>query len=133
MKRVFLFLSMLMAVSGCFKDESISGYDGGGIWHLIELDDAPYQGRATVTFGSNGRVSGQSTCREFTARQTVPLPWIQIEQITPSGSPCPDTSAEQIYFTALGAMTFAEVSGPTLLLQNDAGREMLFTASPPDG
>jgi heat shock protein HslJ len=41
---------------------------------------------------------------------------------------CPDLAAESQYLTALGEMTLAEVSGPTLILSNDAGRSMVFTA-----
>ena len=43
---------------------------------------------------------------------------------------CPDLALETSYFTALSEMEFAELLGNTLLLTNEAGREMLFQASP---
>ena len=41
---------------------------------------------------------------------------------------CPELEAESAFFAALEDMSLVEIVGPTLILTNEAGREMVFEA-----
>jgi heat shock protein HslJ len=124
-----LFLSFPILLASFLADETITGYGGAGaVWTLTELDSAPFPARATLVFEDGGSVSGQAPCNRFQAQQSVPYPWIEVGPIMATKMACPDLEAEGIYLDALQEMTLAEVSGPVLILSNDAGREMVFRA-----
>ncbi|WP_281823375.1 META domain-containing protein [Jannaschia rubra] len=128
MKRALLLLSLLAA---CRGDETISGYaDPATVWRLTELDGAPFDARATLTFPAQGKVAGQAPCNTFTATQGVPLPWIEIRDIASTRMACPDLAQETRFLDALRAMTLAEVAGDVLILGTDEGHEMVFRAEP---
>jgi heat shock protein HslJ len=69
---------------------------------------------------------GQGPCNAFSASQTAPYPWFATGPLAATKRACPDLSAESAYFTALQEMTQVEILDDTMLLSNDAGREMLF-------
>ncbi|WP_299348276.1 META domain-containing protein [uncultured Shimia sp.] len=127
MKHFALICMTLLAVSGCKKDETVAGYDGGKTWSLIELDGQAFDARATLVFGDDGKITGQAPCNNYFATQTEPYPWINISAIGSTRMACPELEKETQFFTALEDMTLAEVTGDVLLLSNDAGREMAFT------
>lgn len=111
----------------CAGDETLSGYGAADVtWVLATLDRAPFPARATLTFPEDGRLAGDAPCNAYWGAQTAPYPWFAATQITATRRACPDLDAEAAFFEALEAMTLAEVAGNTLLLSNDAGREMLF-------
>ncbi|NNU81548.1 META domain-containing protein [Halovulum dunhuangense] len=99
------------------------------LWTLESLNDGPAAFGATLRFTSDGRVTGSGPCNRFSARQTAPLPWFQIEDIAATRRACPDLAAEQVYFTALGAMEFAEVAADSLLLTNTDGESLFFRSA----
>ena len=118
----------LLSLAAC-ADESISGYAGTDtVYRLQSIDGAPYPAEATLQFPARGEVAGSGPCNAFSASQTAPYPWLAIGSIRATRRACPDLPAEQAFFDALGAMTIAEVSGPTLLLTDETGRVMTFTA-----
>ncbi len=120
---------LVLALGGCLADETISGYaPEGAIFALQSIDDKPFDASATISFPAQGRVAGQAPCNSYSAMQTVPYPWLKVEAIAVSKRACRDLVAEQTYFAALSGMTLSEVSGTTLILSNDAGRKMVFTA-----
>ena len=122
-----LFLLISLALAACQKDESLSGYaDPNATYALIELNGAPFTASANIAFPEQGVVRGQGPCNSFTGRQSVPYPWIKIENIAATKGACPDLAAENAYFTALQSMTLSEVLGNVLILSNDAGDEMVF-------
>ena len=122
--RWIVFLSLLTA--SC-ADETISGFaDSDAVYHLNELNGAPFTARATITFPEPGRAAGDGPCNSWSAAQTVPYPWIELGPIAATRRACPELEAEARFFDALGRMTLAEVQGPVLILSNDEGQEMVF-------
>lgn len=129
MKPLLCLLALTLALTAC-KDETLSGYaPENTTWIWQELDGAPAPAPATLKLGP-GRISGRAPCNSYSARQTVPYPWFKLVGIAATKMACPELAAEAAYFKALEEMTLSEVSGDLLLLSNDAGREMLFVASP---
>ena len=128
MLRVLLFLPLLLAA--CPKDESISTYaDPGAVYHLVEIGGEAFAAGATIAFSEPGAVTGDGPCNSYTARQSVPYPWIRIEDIVATRRACPELATEAAFFAALQSMTLAEASGPVLILSNDDGVEMVFRAA----
>ncbi|MEL7211562.1 MAG: META domain-containing protein [Pseudomonadota bacterium] len=122
-------LFIVLLLSGCLRDETISGYaPEGAIFALQSIDDQPFTTTATISFPAQGRITGQAPCNSYAAMQTVPYPWFNAQAILSSKRACPDLATEQSFFAALSDMTLSEVSGTTLILSNDAGRKMVFTA-----
>ncbi|MCP3969788.1 MAG: META domain-containing protein [Rhodobacteraceae bacterium] len=125
-----LVLTLPILLSACLKDESVSGYaDPGAVYRLGELSGAEFTARATISFPGAGEVRGQGPCNSYSARQTVPYPWIRIEALAATRRACPELVDEAAFFGALEAMTLAEVAGGVLILSNDEGAEMVFRAA----
>ena len=126
---ILLFLSIPILLASFLVDETVSGYGGSEqVWQLVEINGDEFRATATLEFGRNGRVTGQGPCNTFSATQTVPYPWFELDQIASTKMACADLAAETIYFETLNAMTLSEVSGAILLLSNDEGDEMVFQA-----
>jgi len=126
--RLALVLAALSALGYC-KDETVSGHGGEGMtWVLRSLDGAPFTARATLAFPEEGEIAGAAPCNRYAGEQTVPYPWFSAERIVSTRRACPDLDAETRYLRALEQMTLAEIAGDTLILSNDAGREMVFRA-----
>lgn len=129
MLRTLLTLMAVFTLAAYAPDESISKFvDPVAEYHLIELDGAPFTGRATIQFSEEGRVNGQAPCNRYFATQSVPYPWFALEGIGATRMACPDLDLESAFFEALEGMTLAEVAGDTLILSNSAGRQMVFEA-----
>ena len=128
--RLFSLLPLLLA--GCLGDESVSGYaDPTASYALQDLNGAPFTASATIAFPHKGVVTGQGPCNSYSATQTVPYPWIRIENIAATKRACPDLAAEGAFFAALQSMTLSEVLGDVLILSNDEGGEMVFNRVQP--
>ncbi|WP_371225485.1 META domain-containing protein [Roseovarius sp. 2305UL8-3] len=129
MRALVLSLCAVLTVSACEADETISGHGGAGhIWILQEIDGQAFDAQATIEFPEEGKITGQGPCNRFSATQSVPYPWFEAGPIMATKMACPDLAAEQVFFTALAEMTLSEVAGDTLILSNDAGRDMVFKA-----
>ena len=123
----FVTLALLAA---CRGDETLSRYGASGTtWVLGSLDGVPFRAAATIGFPAEGQIVGTTPCGSFTATQMVPYPWFAATDITLTGAPCMDAAEEARFVAALAAMSVSEVGPDTLILSNDAGREMVFTAS----
>ncbi|SMC51826.1 META domain-containing protein [Primorskyibacter flagellatus] len=127
-----LLLVPLLALAACDQDETLVSYGGAGTWRLSAMDGAGYSAEATMTLGTAGAVTGKAPCNSWSATQSAPYPWFDLSPIISTRRACPELQAETAFFTALSQMTLSEVAGDTLLLTNDAGREMIFTAVAPD-
>ncbi len=128
MKR-FISISALLVASACNGDESLAKYGAAGkVWTLTEVDGAAFDARATIEFGDNGQISGQAPCNRYSAKQTAPYPWFKIGPTMATKMACPELQSESAFFASLEAMTLSEVSGSTLILSNDKGRTMIFSA-----
>lgn len=122
-------LLIAMSLLGYCKDETVSGHGAqAAVWELVTIDGTPVTARATLTFPEEGVIAGEAPCNRYSAQQTVPYPWFRAERIISTRRACPELDAETRFLGALAEMTLVEVAGDTLVLSNDAGREMLFRA-----
>ena len=120
---------LALALSGCFKDETVSGYtDTETVWKLAEIDGVATDQTVTLRFPEEGRITGQGPCNRYFAAQTVPYPWFKAGPIGSTKRACPDLKAETLFFQTLAKMTLSEVAGDTLILSNDDGAQMVFRA-----
>ncbi|WP_299847026.1 META domain-containing protein [uncultured Roseovarius sp.] len=127
--RIFLAVLALLALVNCRGDETVAQYGGADIeWKLITLNGDPFPARATLQLGPDGKITGQASCNRYFGTQTAPYPWFSVKNVGATRLACPALDQETIYLTALSEMTLSEVAGDTLILSNDAGREMLFKA-----
>lgn len=127
-------LFAVLAMSGCRKDETLSGYGAADkTWILAELDGKPFVARATLSFPKEGSFAGEAPCNRYFGNQTAPYPWFKTGPIGATRMACPEIAAEQAYLGALAEMTLSEVREGVLLLSNDVGREMLFRVAKPGG
>lgn len=122
-------LMPLVALTLCAGDETVSGYaNPDAIYHLIEINGAAPAAPSTISFPAEGRVAGRAPCNTYTATQTQPYPWFNVEAIRSTRRACPDLSAEQQFFGTLQTMTLAEVSDAVLILSNEDGAQLVFEA-----
>lgn len=133
MTRIFLGLVLALTLSACFKDETVTGYGGDRLWQLSELDGTPFTARATIRFDKDGKVSGQAACNRYFTQQSAPYPWVEFGPIGSTKMACPDLEDETTYLGALAEMSLVEISGDVMILSNDAGRKMVFTAAQDGG
>lgn len=123
-------LALSGIVSACQADETVASYGAADReWTLVELNGAAFTARATLTFGEDGRISGQAPCNRYSGTNTVPYPWFKTGPVAATKMACPDLGAESAFFTALDGMTQSEVLEDTLVLRNEDGAEMVFKAS----
>ncbi|MCH2094682.1 MAG: META domain-containing protein [Rhodobacteraceae bacterium] len=131
MKRPWL---LILCLSACGGDESVYSYGAANtVWALEQIDGHAVPYLATMVFPKPGYVSGQTPCGSFAGLQTAPYPWFEAKIPPPRTQPCETRAAEDRFFETLAQMTLSEVSGPLLVLSNDAGTQMVFSAVPPDG
>lgn len=120
----------LFGLGQCGKDETVAGYGAADqVWKLAELDGAIFAENATVTFPEVGKIAGQAPCNTYTGNMDAPYPWFEIGPMAVTRMACSNLDAETAFLAALDEMSLSEVSGDTLILSNDKGREMVFKAS----
>jgi len=127
MKRVFPLFG-LVALTACDPSETLTKYGGGDYaWRLVEVDRQPVNFPNEISFGAHGSVNGKGPCSQFSASQWAPYPWFEFKDV--SGlrqETCAMTAQEDKYFADLAEMQIVEISGPNMVLSNEAGREMVF-------
>ncbi|MFL4469934.1 META domain-containing protein [Tateyamaria armeniaca] len=123
-------LALLGLIPACQSDETVAAYGASGVtWTLVSQNGAPFAARATLVFGEDGQVSGQAPCNRFTFTNTLPYPWFETGPIAATKVACPDLEAEDAFFQTVGAMTRVVLGDDGMVMANDAGGEMVFTAS----
>ncbi len=123
-------LAAAFGLAGCASEESVTKYGGGDyLWKLTEIDSVPVDYAAELAFNPDGSVSGEGPCNAFTALQSKPYPWVAIDIDVVEQIYCADINDEEAFLTALEEMTLVEVSGPNMVMSNDAGRSMVFRGS----
>lgn len=131
MKLALLPLLVATLAASCDRDETLTAYGAADrIWTLQSLDGAPFGARATLIFPAEGRLAGMAPCNSFRGSQTAPYPWFAAGPLLTTRRACPELGAEQEFLRALEEMSLAEISGDVLVLSNDRGREMVFSAAP---
>lgn len=127
--RTVMMIAALWGLTQCQGDETVTSYGAAeAVWQLAELDGQPFKAQATLILPDEGKLLGEAPCNAYSGAQTAPYPWFTVENIVATRRACADLESETAYFEALEQMTLSEVSGETLILSNDAGREMVFTA-----
>lgn len=123
-------LAGFFGLSQCAGDETVGAYGAADqVWTLVELDGTAFAAQATLTFPEPGRIAGKAPCNGYQGKMEAPYPWFDAEQVAVTRMACPELRAESAFLSALSEMSLSEVSGDTLILTSDAGREMLFKAS----
>lgn len=124
-----LVLTLPILLTTYLKDESVSGFtDAVVIYQLQELAGQPFAATATISFPEAGQVQGTAPCNSYSAKQSVPYPWIEIKDIAATKRACADLATETAFFASLQAMTLVEAAGDLLILSNDDGAQMVFRA-----
>ncbi|MFY2825278.1 META domain-containing protein [Ruegeria sp. MALMAid1280] len=129
MTRLILTLPLL-ALFQCEKDETVAAYGAADrTWALQEIDGQPYEASALLRFPETGKIEGNAPCNSYSGTLNAPYPWFEVTDLTATRAACAGLEAEGFYFAALMTMTQSEVSGDVLILRNDDGHEMVFTAA----
>lgn len=122
-----LVIAALTVLSACQRDETVAAYGAADqVWHVTEIDGAPFVAQATLTFPEPGRIAGRSPCNAYSASMTAPYPWFEVETIATTRALCPDSAAEEAYFDALTDMSLSEALGTTLILSTPEGRQIIL-------
>lgn len=125
-----VFIAGLFGLGQCGNDETVAGYGGADrIWQLTEIDGTAFDATATVTFPESGKIAGKAACNSYSGKMDAPYPWFETGPLAATRMACPELASETTFLTALGEMSQSEVSGDTLILTNESGREMVFKAS----
>ncbi|NOC85731.1 META domain-containing protein [Ruegeria sp. HKCCD6428] len=129
MTRLILTLPLL-ALFQCNKDETVAAYGAADqTWVLREIDGQPYEASVLLRFPEEGRIAGNAPCNSYDGTLNAPYPWFEVQNLNATRAACAGLEAEGFYFAALMAMTQSEVSGNALILRNEDGHEMVFTAA----
>ncbi len=104
----------------------------GTVWRLETVNDAAASAGMTMLFLASGGVRGSLPCNSYTARQSAPLPWFEIQDISLTRRSCPDIGLEAKYVTLLKSMDHAEIAGEGLLLTNPKEESLFFRKAVPE-
>ncbi len=119
-----------LAAAGCIGDETLRAYGGKGqVWALQEIDETTVSASTTLSFDRRSSVSGVLPCNQLVAQLRSPYPWFELEQLATTRRVCPALAEETTILEALQQMQVVEIKGRVMILSNDAGREMVFTAA----
>ena len=122
-------LALPLLITACQGDETTSAYaDPTAIYQLKEIDGKPFNATATLQFPEPGRITGEAPCNRFSGAQPLPYPWFKADAIAMTKRACPDLAQESLFVSTLSQMTLVEVSGATLILSTEGGRQMVFVA-----
>ncbi|WP_420586271.1 META domain-containing protein [Ruegeria sp.] len=120
----------LIALFQCDKDETVAAYGAADqVWVLQEIDGQPFEASARLRFPEEGKIDGNAPCNSYNGTLNAPYPWFEVQDLAATRAACAGLEAEGMYFAALLTMTQSEVSGDVLILRNDDGHEMVFTAA----
>jgi len=119
-------LAFLFALAACGPDETVSAYGQGDDYVLQEMNGAVVSVPITLNISDTGQISGQAPCNRYSADQSAPYPWFALGPIISTRAACPDLALEHAYLGLLARMSIVEVSGPVMILSNDADETLVF-------
>lgn len=131
MSRFLPLLPVLLLACTPFSETVGAAAPLGTRWQLETVGDAPAAAPLTLVFLANGGVQGTGPCNTYAARQTAPLPWFELADLTVTERACDALAQERRLLALLARMTFAEASDSGLLLTNGAGESLYFTTAMP--
>lgn len=103
----------------------------GTSWSLATMDATNVEGDYTLTFSSNGKVSGQADCNRFFGSFTSGEEEgaLEIEQLGSTKVMCPPESLEGRYLESLQSTVRVHIEGESLTLITSDGNELTFRAT----
>ncbi|WP_247744790.1 META domain-containing protein [Shimia sp. R11_0] len=127
-QRVWVAGAMALVLANCGPSETVTQYGGSTYdWRLTEIDGTEVTYQATLELSENGAVDGAGPCNGFSGSQSAPYPWIDIQIDFVEELYCADIDHEEAYLAALSEMSLVEVAGTTMIMSNEAGRQMVFS------
>lgn len=123
--RAALLLPLLLAA--CVTQSKDEPY----IWKLVSIDGQPFAATATLVIEGD-RAYGQAPCNRWSGQiETEPFPEWRIRKVAATMMACDKLAEEQVFFTAMQAMTHQAVGLGHLELVDQTGREMRFVPVAP--
>lgn len=119
----------LLMLSACtpFSETVGAAAPIGTVWVLQSINDQSTSIDATLAFHGGGAVRGTTPCNSFSAQQSAPLPWFEVDEVVVTKRRCTDAAGEQRFLVALQAMEFSEVAADNLLLYDySTPRQSMF-------
>lgn len=103
----------------------------GTSWSLATMDATNVEGDYTLTFSSNGKVSGQADCNRFFGSFTSGEEEgaLEIGQLGSTKVMCPPESLEGRYLESLQSTVRVHIEGESLTLITSDGTELTFRAT----
>lgn len=126
--RLFPLLSALatgaMVMTACTAETK----DPTGVeWQLRAIDGKAVDMSATLSVDGTGAISGKAPCNRYSGQNQVSLPEMKVPGFMSTRMACDRLDDEQVFFTALSAMTRMERrDDDTLVLTGPDGRNMEF-------
>ena len=99
----------------------------GGEWHLVGLEGQRAPAPLSITFTTDGKVSGQAPCNRYFGSYSGTLPTLTLSALGSTRMACDALDVESVYFEALGAIQRAEFAENRLFLIGPEGRIMEFS------
>lgn len=101
----------------------------GPAWNVVTVGGTPVvaSSRATLAFGTDGRISGNASCNRFTGAYTLTGEGLSVSDLAGSRMMCdaPLMEQERRFLDALaGVRGFSIAADGTLLLQAGDGRDV---------
>ena len=116
-------------IAACSPDQTVSAFvESDASYRLVEIDGAPYTASATIAFPEQGIITGSAPCNSFSATQSAPYPWLEIGSIRATRRACPNMDEETRFLQLLSEMTLVEATADVIIMRNDDGRELVFSA-----
>lgn len=96
-------------------------------WELLAIDGQVVEIPATLTMDAKGNISGKAPCNRYNGRNQAELPELRLGGLAVTRMACDKLAEEQVFLTALSAMTRLErLDDRTLVLTGPDGRSMEF-------
>lgn len=117
-------LAASAAMTACTADT----LDPTGVeWRLAAIDGSAVDMPATLAVDGSGAISGKAPCNRYSGQNQASLPDLKVPGFMSTKMACDRLDDEQVFFTALSAMTRLEMrDNDTLVLTGPDGRSMEF-------
>jgi heat shock protein HslJ len=102
----------------------------GGDWHLVGLEGQRAPAPLSITFTSDGKVSGKAPCNRFFGSYSGPLPAVVLSALGSTRMACDALDVEAAYLESLAAVQRAEFAENRLFLIGPEGRILEFSRDP---
>lgn len=104
----------------------------GGEWHLVGFEGQRAPAPLSITFTTEGKLSGKAPCNSYFGSYQATLPEISFSPLGATRMACDKLDVETAYFQALQVMTNAEVTDEHLFLIGPEGRVLEFSRTEDD-